>query len=825
MQTKWVLRPIVEPPADVVVEVGGHPLVAQLLAQRGITTPAAARAFLNPDEYTPAPPSALFGLENAAQVLLRAIRAQHNILVWGDFDVDGQTSTALLVTALRELVGEERVAFYVPNRFSDGHGMRMPRFAEVYESLEPAPNLVLTCDTGITDAEAVSWAKDRGVTVVISDHHDLPEELQALTPGVDRFWGLSAAEVGVSVRRADAVLDPMLSPADSPLRTLPGVGVAFKLIQRLYELCGREGEEEALLDLVALGIVADVAQQVLDARYLLQRGLERLRTTQREGLIALMEVARVNPLRLSAESIGFQLGPRLNALGRLEDATPSIEMLSTRDIYRARQLAAMLEGLNQERRRRTRETTTEALAMVNASPHLLDANALVLAHEHWHAGIVGIVASRMVEEFGKPAILLLTPHGENARGSARSVPGVDIGAAIAACAPLLNTWGGHAGAAGVSLKPENIELFRQELSRQVALHTDPNTQDGLLLDAELTLKAVDLELVHELERLAPFGAGNPVPRFLARNVTVQSDTRFGAEGNHRRLWLRQSLGNGQTSTLQLVWFGGGDAELPVGNLDVAFTLGINRYQDSETVQMLHVALRPAEEASAADAPRWTAPAVVHDLRKQAIALEELPGADKAAWYAEGVKLGSDSGDVRYHSRIEAVALPRSDLVYWTIPPDHGVHLRLLTAVRPERVWVCGAATTVDTWESVRVNVARMCKFAIARDLSADVEAMAARIGATEAIVRQTLRWLAATGEIRLGAWTGDRVQVLAADAPFQQPPGDESDSFATGAASGLETTADEIESEVRKLIGEMAAWRTFYLREPLDAIGFRVRGK
>lgn len=824
MATQWILRERVIPAPELVAEVGGHPLVAELLAQRGIESAAQARAFLDPLYYTPAPPQALFGLEHAAQVLWQAVRTHKRILVWGDFDVDGQTSTALYVTALRRLLPEEFVTFHVPNRFTDGHGMRVPRLSKVLDAAMPLPDVILTCDTGIADAEGVSYAKERGRVVIVTDHHDLPEELKLLTPGVDPLWGLSAQEVGVSVRRADALLDPMLSPPDSPLRTLPGVGVAFKLIQRLYELAGEPGAEDELLDLVALGIVADVAQQVNDARYLLQRGLDRLRTTQREGLVALMEVAHVTPQRLTAESIGFQLGPRLNALGRLDDATPSIEMLSTTDIYRARQLAAQLEMLNQERRRRTRETISEALAMVENSPRLLDYHALVLAHEHWHAGIVGIVASRMVEEFGKPALLLLVPPGENARGSARSIPSVDIGAAIAACAPLLISFGGHAGAAGVSLRPENIEPFRQELSRQVLIHRDPDVQEGTLIDAELDFGEINLDLAHQLNRLAPFGAGNPLPRFMTRNVSVQKDSRIGAEGLHRRLTLRQSDAEGKAVQLPLIWFNGGDAELPVGNIDIAYTIGINRYANTESVQLQFVGVRASETAQAVAGEKWLAPAKVIDLRHEEVVMDDLPTPAQATWYAEGPAVGAGGALPAYAPRHSAAASPRQTLVFWSIPPSPELHRWLLESVQPEVVYVCGRSTTTLTWEAIRTEVGRMCKYALAHGGIADVERMAARIGVTEVIVRLCLRWYQAMGEIALGAWDGDRVQLFsdaAARDQHQQDLSAESELLEAETPGVDILDAQGIETSARLSIQEMRAWRTFYQRNTLEEIGFR----
>ena len=535
----WNLRPPVSPTPELIAAVGGHPLVAQLLAQRGLDTPAKAIPFLDPDAYQPAPPSTLTGVAAAAQVLHDHIRQGHNMLVWGDFDVDGQTSTALLVTALQTLAGAAHVRFHVPNRFTESHGIRLPKLQELLRDSDIPIHLLISCDTGVTDGPAVGYAKDQGLAVVITDHHDLAPEFHGLQPGRDPLWGLDPATAGAqSVRRADAVVNPKFLPPGDPLRTLPGVGVAYKLIQQLFALAGRTGEEAELLDLVALGIVADVAEQIHDARYLLQQGLAKLRTTRRAGLLALMNTSRVNPAALTAESIGFQLGPRMNALGRLEDATVAVELLSTRDAIRAGQLAAKLELLNQERQRIQREITQAAFAMVEKEPSLLDYNAIVLTHPHWHAGVVGIVASKIVEEFGKPAVLLLNPPGEPARGSARSVPGVDIGAAIAACSQLLLTHGGHPGAAGVSLLPENIPAFRRALSTQVELYRDLDVQVGLQIDTEIALDQLSLDLVSQVNRLAPFGQGNPQPLFVTYGLEVVDDRRMGREGQHRRLTVR-----------------------------------------------------------------------------------------------------------------------------------------------------------------------------------------------------------------------------------------------------------------------------------------------
>ena len=835
----WFVVPPVTPSPELLAIAGGNPLVARLLAQRGIDTPAKAVPFLDPSQYVPAPPSALLGVPEAAEQLHAAIAAKARFLVWGDFDVDGQTSTSLLVTALRALAGDEAVQFHVPNRFVESHGIKVEQLEKKLNDAEAnrAPiHVLLSCDTGIAEGPAVGLAKDRGLTVVITDHHDLSAEFQGLAVGVDPLWGVPAKEAGSqSVRRADAIVNPKFLPPGDPLRTLPGVGVAFKLVQQLYALAGRSGEEDELLDLVALGIVADVAEQVHDARYLLQRGLAKLRATRRAGLLALMNISRVDPAALSADSIGFQLGPRMNALGRLEDATVSVELLTTRDAIRAGQLAAKLERLNQERRLLTSQTTRAANEMIERDPSLLNFNALVLAHPNWHAGVVGIVASKLVEQFGKPTVLLLNPSGEVARGSARSVPGVDIGAAIAACGHLLKTHGGHPGAAGLSLIPENIDAFRRELSRQVEVYRDETVQVGLQIDAEVRLDELSLGLAADLTQLAPFGSGNPTPQFVTYGLAVTDDRRIGREGTHRKLTVRSES---QGEALPVVWFGGADAELPAGPIDLVYTLNINEYKGDRSLQLMYVDSRPAQlsQAAVVAAPRQALQVV--DLRKaDAAALAAaLPGPGAADWYAEGVRLENLPAGVTYAPRWQ-LAAARTDeasrpLVLWSIPPSPDLLRWLLNAARPESVYICGRYTSDDMLSAVLRAVAGMCKYALnhphqvtppvanapegapqgtAAPVAAaptsllDVNRMAARLGLTEGIMRQALLWMEARGEIYLIEWqAGDTVRIAAGDGRPQRGQ------------------LKEIEEEIEEQLAEVRAFRRFFQRARLPDLNLQL---
>ena len=390
----WIEPPKVEVPNSLRAAVGGHPLVAETLVRRGIRDSRAARAFLDPTHYHPTSPSALPHAERAAERLEHAILLGERICVWGDFDVDGQTATTILVSALRDLGAS--VFFHIPNREREGHGIDLTALEEV---LAKGVDVLLTCDTGITAHDGVESASQQSVDVIITDHHDLPP----------------------TIPPAYAATDPKMLPQTHALRELPGVGVAYKLAQLLYRRAGRAEEATRHLDLAALGIVADVATQTGDVRFLLQRGLEALRRTERLGLRTLMEIAELDPTGLTEEHIGFELAPRLNALGRLADASPAVELLTTDDLERARILAHQLDGLNARRKMLCDQVTQAAEAQLERDPSLLDHGALELSHPRWPGGVIGIVAGRLAERYHRPVILITAPPGELARGSARSI--------------------------------------------------------------------------------------------------------------------------------------------------------------------------------------------------------------------------------------------------------------------------------------------------------------------------------------------------------------------------------------------------------------------
>ncbi len=833
----WIDPPPVDVPADFAAAIGGHPLVARILVQRGISDLAAARAYLDPDSFTPAPPEALPGMIPACQRIERAIRQGETICVWGDFDVDGQTATTLLVEALRGLGA--KVIYHIPVRAKESHGVNVEVLAALLDGAEAGGNavrLLLTCDTGITAHEAVETAKQRGLDVIITDHHTLPETL----PG------------------ADVILNPRLLPEGHALSGLPGVGVAYKLVEALYQQAGRAEETANFLDLVALGIVADIAMQSGDTRYLLQRGLPVLRQTQRAGLLLLFELAGLQPAFLTEEHIGFVLGPRLNALGRLDDANPIVEFLTTEDAGRARVLATHLEGLNARRRLLTAQVLRGAQEQIEKDSSLLEQAALVLSHPEWPGGVVGIVASELVERYNRPTILLTAPPGQPARGSARSIEGVNITEAIASQKALLHGYGGHPMAAGLSLDPANLPAFRRGLSRYVekALGGAAPPRPTLSIDGQVRLSDLTLDLVADLERLAPFGAGNPPLVLSIPRLNVLASSTIGRDGSHLQVVVKDEF----DQTRRVLWWGGADWPLPEGPFDLACVVRASNYRGQRDVQVEWIDARPVEapeidlrrrlaviDQRGLDHPLPVLQQIAADAAVADAAVADTAWIDTAGAGVVGVEIPPEAGtptpadigvaasaeaatatpgaapalaeagtgdggaarviiwaEAEALDKLEAAHLPVRDrarlepastLIIWTTPPGRGELQTALDAVKPRTVIIFSVdpldAAGPDSLETFLKRLAGLVKFA--REKLGGVAPLARLASATaqrEATVRLGLQWLEAKGLVQVEIEDGQ----VRLDAPQ--------------AASAEK--AEGILAQLRALLEETAAYRRYF---------------
>jgi single-stranded-DNA-specific exonuclease len=484
-------------------ELGLSRPVAVTLVRRGYRTPAAARAFLAADESHP--PESFEGMDEVVGLILGAIEAGERITVHGDFDVDGVSATALMVSTLRELGAD--CDWLIPDRIADGYGLSS---ANVAKLAERGTGLLITVDCGITAVEPVRQAQELGMEVIVTDHHQRDEELPPCL-----------------------ILHPEVS--DYPFESLCGTAVAWKLA------CALRGEvgEERDLDLVALATVADVVPLVGENRSLVKRGLAEIRRTGRVGLRALMEASRCDPSRLDEGDLGFRLAPRINAAGRLYRADAGVELLLTGDEVRARQIAEELGRANSERRATEREVDAAAEAARRELPDALKgANGLVLAGEGWHPGVVGIVASRLVERHHRPVVVISLDGEGGGRGSGRGIPGFDLHAALEACSEHLESFGGHKAAAGLSIRAENVEAFRAAFAAHAGeVLSEEDLRRTERIDAMVGGVGLGLDLAEELGQLAPFGMGNPGVRLMVPSARVTDVRTMGEEGKHSRFSL------------------------------------------------------------------------------------------------------------------------------------------------------------------------------------------------------------------------------------------------------------------------------------------------
>ncbi len=653
-------------------------VLARLLVQRGIYDPEEAVKILNPDRYLPAAPSELHDLDKGVRRIEQAIQNQELILVWGDFDVDGQTSTALLVSALKELGAN--VDYHIPIREKESHGIKS---AFLLPFIEKGINVLLSCDTGIAANDAIALANEHDVDVVITDHHDLPETLPA----------------------AHALINPKFHETDHPLYSLPGVGVAYKVIEALFGNAGREDKLEPYLDLVAMGIVADIAHQTKDTRYLLQRGLSILRQTNRVGLQSLMRLGNVKADQIIDEDIGFQIGPRLNAVGRLSDANISVTLLTTGDRAVADEIANNLEDLNRDRRYKTSIVYDSALLQIERDPSLLQYAALVLANPEWHQGVIGIVASRLVEEFGKPTILLASPEDGLARGSARSIEGYHITDAIATQADYLHGFGGHPMAAGMALESHDIDRFRRGVSKAIIEQRAGKIPEATLdISLEVELADIGLVLAEEVELLAPFGAGNPPVNYLCRNVVVVKDEVFGQDLSHRKLYL----GDERSKPVEVIWWGGAGMSLPDGELDVVFRMRPGYFRGERT---LRITLQDYQHADRLRKEETIASYRIHDYRREpdpAASLQVLQTQQPAIQvWGEGVP-AVDGMKSRHHLE------PSRVLVIWSIPPDRATLLNVLDIVSPEEIYCFANDPDMDQPAKFLKRLVGLAKYALSQ---------------------------------------------------------------------------------------------------------------
>lgn len=590
MKFRWTLappQPLLANPLAAQLKIS--PLLAQCLLNRELSDADGIQKFLQPRLKNLADPFLLPNMAVAVERLLLARERGEPLVIFGDYDVDGVTSTALLTEFLGALGWQTH--FYLPHRMDEGYGLSQDG---VENCLQKFPStLLLAVDCGSTAVETIAWLRERGLDVIVLDHHQVSSPAPAAVALVNPQ--LAARDESRVTNDGDAALPVTRHPSPVTFTELCSVGLAFKLahalLKRARELSlpgAADYDLRPLLDLVALGTIADIVPLTGENRILVSAGLERLTTTQRPGLVALKQVAQCPP-RLGTYEVGFQLGPRLNAAGRLETAEEALHLLLARDAATALPIAQHLDSQNRERQKIERSIVEQVGGAVRARFNPQTDFVIVEGQLHWHIGVVGIVASRVLQEFYRPTIIV-GGDGEHWRGSGRSIAGFDLAAALRECDDLLVRHGGHAMAAGITIRPEQLDDFRARLNDLARRALRPeDLQPPVRLDAEVTLGELSLDALAELDQLRPTGMGNPPVQCCARGLThARPLQRMGGDKQHVKMWVTDGR-----ATHEAVWWNGGKESLPVGRFDLAFAPQVNEFNGRRAVQLKVLDWRPA----------------------------------------------------------------------------------------------------------------------------------------------------------------------------------------------------------------------------------------
>ncbi len=552
-------------------ELGIDPVLAELLVQRGIKTFEEARVFFRPNMDRLHDPFLMQDMDKAVERLHEAITSNQKILVYGDYDVDGATAVSLMYTFLSKLTSS--LDFYIPDRSDEGYGIS---YKAIDWAAENNFNLMITLDCGIKAVEKVAYATKKGIDVIICDHH-LPEsELPA----------------------AIAVLDPKREDCNYPFDDLSGCGVGFKLVQAYAQTHNIPFEELLpLLDLIVVSIASDLVSIVDENRILAYYGLKRLNENPRKGLLAMIQLSGLEPGQLTIDDIVFKIGPRINAAGRMESGDLAVELLTSTEDEKAKEVAEEINRQNNERKSIDRKTTKQAIEMVRTGGCLSTQNATIVYNPKWHKGVVGIVASRLVEAFYKPTIVLTKSNGF-VTGSARSVHGFDLYDAIENCSDLLENFGGHLYAAGLTMKEENLPVFCERIEDFIADRISKKMLVPIVnIDARLNFSQITPKFFRVLKQFQPFGPGNQAPLFLTENVYDNGNARkVGADGGHLKLELIQEshpyLHRGAIAFNMAEHYDHIKSGKPI---DVCYSIVENYYRGSVTPQLRVKDLRPKED--------------------------------------------------------------------------------------------------------------------------------------------------------------------------------------------------------------------------------------
>ena len=699
-----VLNRDVQIPQEIIKAADGDELIARIFYNRGYKNPVTVRQMLKDEYYTPTDVNEFNAMQQAVDRILHAADTGEKICVYGDYDVDGVTSTVTLVECLNLFVDE--VVYHVPDRFTEGYGMNM----EVIERLaKDGVSLVITCDCGISNINEINRAKELGIDVILTDHHNIPSELP----------------------KADVILNPKLLEEGHKARNMSGCAMAFFLCLALLKSKGIEEKAEDYMDMLALSLIADVVSLNGENRYLLKKALPKLFNTKREGLVKLLDIASKTSELSTEEDIAFQIAPRINAAGRMESARLPVELMLCKDSYMAGEMAQKIDFLNAERKRVQQEIIDQAIEQVETKKK--NKTVLVLYSDFWHHGIIGIAAGRVCEVYRKPAILLsLKEDGKTVVGSARSVEEVNIYELIKECSGKLLKFGGHSQAAGLSLLKDDLQAFIGEIELLAEKKHFISETVSVDIDMELEVDSITDELYERLQTAGPYGEGFEAPVFVSYGLKVLSDRK--TEKNHHIMVLE---GKNNTRISAVKWFGD-EKSLQGKVFDVTYKISKNTYKGNSSIQLT---LGHTGEADG-DVQRVFSGKIMDERGIDIKGLTEKYG--QALFFYEGL-----SSTCPMTIAVDRFGIIKADnLVFLSPPANTEIFREVIALSNPQNIVINFGVLSDYSFKGFVMNLLGLIKHIVSQDKGmCYIEAVSIKLGVEESVIKSGLRFLKAAGKI------------------------------------------------------------------------------
>jgi len=713
----WINPKQIELNKEIALNFKNSVILPHELTKRNMNTMAVCKSYLEPFSFEQTSPFSFPDMKKAIERITEAIKNNETIGIWGDFDVDGQTSTSVLIDGLTRM--RANVIFHIPIRAEESHGIQINALKLF---LKRKPSLILTCDTGISDHNAIEFAQLAGVDVIITDHHSLPETLP----------------------KAYAIINPHQLPVNHPLSYLSGVGTAFQVIRALNTIEMNRINIDNLYDLVALGTIADMSVLKSENRFYVQMGLEQMNQNLRTALKAMLTVSQINKPLITENTIGFNFAPRLNAPGRLSNANENVNFLLSDEKEYCINFAQELEKLNHTRKIAVEAVLQTAQDMIKRDPSLIKESLVILQRHRWEKGVLGIAASKLVEIYNRP-VILLSIEDDKANGSARSVKGIDISATIRENEKYLLRHGGHQMAAGLSLLVDNLLDFSLNIARSLKDKVGNNQiENNLHIDHFISFSNIEGALIDELKQLSPFGLGNPPPIFASRNLRIDKIKQLGNTDKHVHLILRDMNGKIQKA----IKWNSKVFSIPFERIDIAYHIQPDDYRGKTTYYLEYIDLRESVP-NTIHIDALTYQIKFEDYRSNSDDLRPFnevidQSEDIQIWFEGIIK----PRGIKIKNRTELQI--NDQLIILTAPPNYSVLNEILESSQAKKVYLFDIQLNPDKLITFLTSLGGLIKHCLATKITEiDLKSFASQLCQTENTIILGLSWFDAHGDINL----------------------------------------------------------------------------